>query len=204
VAAQRRFDEIFPARAADWNVDLTGLGQLGSERMQSGDMEGFEAVMTMVMNLSEAMMQETQRELGIPDPPPEPEPDSREARPREQSFRERMGEPRDDLARFVGQYGEPEAEEPRRNLFAAVRCDGYLVVGATWGDASNWHMRSVGEAAFETRSFDDTLVRFEFEVGPEGTPVALRHNLDFMDSPLSFVGELPEGWGTECIPPPGG
>ena len=121
-------------------------------------------------------------------------------------MRAAMGEPRDDLARFVGQYGDPGAQgDTPRNLFAAVRCDGYLVAGATWGDAALWHLRSTSDTEFEMDDpFTGSTIRVSFDVGTDGTPRSMSHNVDFIESPLPFLGALPADWGTECIRPPGG
>lgn len=201
-AALGRFEEIFPARRQEWNVDIQGLNELGAGYVQAGEMEKFEAVMEMVAAVTRVLMDEAAAEFDLPREEDDPEPSAAEPEPRRGGME--MGEPRDDLERFVGQYGDPAAQSQGRNLFAAVRCDGYLVVGATWGDASNWHLRSTGPTTFETVDYRGETIRFAFELDGDGAPTAMTHDLEFMASPLQYLGGLPEGWGDDCILPPGG
>lgn len=222
-AAQRRFAEIYPEHADEYEIDLEGFGMLAQQQMQSGDLEGMQAIMQMVSAMSQRIA-ESAMAGGMMMPPGAPSAAQRQAeaqrradeeaaeradRPArgeaEAAARAALGEPRDDLDRFVGQYGDPAAQgSTPRNLFAIVRCDGYLVIGATFGDASNWHMRSVSDTEFETTDFSGRTLHFSIETGPDGRPRSMTHDLDFLDSPLSFIGPLPAGWSNECLPPPGG
>jgi hypothetical protein len=103
----------------------------------------------------------------------------------------------------VGLYSDPEKPDERRSLFATPSCDGRLVVGATWGDAQGWWMKSVADTTFEySDSF--TTLKLEFRTGPDGKAQAMNHDLDFMPSPLKHIGPVPEEWGDDCIKRPGG
>jgi hypothetical protein len=115
-----------------------------------------------------------------------------------------MGEPRSDLERFVGVYGDPaQQSDTPRNLYAAPRCDGYLVVGATWGDASPWHLRSTADAAFEAELFGGQMIHVTFQTAPDGSPRSLAHDVDGLDSPLQYIGPVPDDWVPGgCLPPP--
>lgn len=215
-AAERRFSEIFPAHKDEYVVDVEGIAQLGGELAQGGDYPGAQAIGRMAAVIAQDMMASGGVGRGAvpmpsPAPPRAPSP-RREARPAPAAapsgpppeVRALMGEPRDDLDRFVGQYGDPAAQDGTpRNLFAAKRCDGYLVVGATWGGASNWHMRSTSDLAFEADVFAGQMVHVTFQMAPDGTPQSLTHDWESLDSPLQYVGPLPEGWVEGgCMQPP--
>jgi hypothetical protein len=113
------------------------------------------------------------------------------------------GPSRADLDRFAGLYSDPAAPDERRSFWAAVGCDGRLVTGSTWGDASPWWMRSVSDVVFEY-SDSWTEVRMEFEAGPAGPASGMTHDReDILPSPLTRIGPLPAAWGgDECIQPP--
>jgi hypothetical protein len=113
---------------------------------------------------------------------------------REQSILERQGQPRDDLDRFKGVYGDPAEAESTRQLWVNVSCDGYLVVGAMWGDAAPWWMRSESENVF---TLEDSFNNIRMEFGTSES-LQMNHNLEFMESPLQRVGDLPEDWDS-CI-----
>lgn len=113
-------------------------------------------------------------------PPPEPHP---------------LGTPRDDLDRFLGLYGDPDRADEHRTLWVAKSCDGYLVAGPSWGDASPWWM-SMSDTVFEATVFGGEKLRFEFPAQPQ----TVVHQLDYLPNPLPRVGPLPDGW-QQCIQP---
>ena len=197
-AAQRRFDELFPSQKEGYEVDIQGFAEMAAEVMQGGDMETGQVIMQMVATLTQDAVQSGAALSGVPsrEPPKaeeEPEPG--------QAPNLDRGPPRNDLERFVGLYSDPAKPDKLRSLFAAVSCDGYLVVGATWGDASNWWMRSAGDAVFE---YEDsfTQLHLEFQSDKGGKAVAMRHDLEFMPNPLKRIGPLPEDWAGDCIERP--
>jgi hypothetical protein len=223
-AAQRRFDVLYPEHKGEYDLDPEGFAEMGTEAMQRGDMETGQAIMQMVQRISQDMLAE---EMGnrppgtmrggvrIPTAQDAAEAERRreEERAAEQQqaederaavVRERLGEPRDDLQRFAGIYGDPDAE-PARDLFVAVRCDGYLIVGATWGDAQDWHLRSLSDLEFEAEAFGGEAIRFRFTLGGDGRPSSMTHSLDFLETPLPYRQSLQEfGWPSECVEPRGG
>jgi hypothetical protein len=117
-----------------------------------------------------------------------------------------LGEPREDLERFHGVYGSDD--QPGRDFFvtrARNRTmegreipDGYLMIGAMWGDVAPWYMQSVGELRFEqqwTNPGADPLV-VEFETDAQGHAVSMRFVSGFLADRgrVERRGELPEGW----------
>jgi len=213
-AAQRRFNEIFPAHKDEYTIDMEGLGAIAQDRAQAGDYEGASAISSMAAAIAQDFLASNGLGGGaIPTPSSTPAQPQRRAEPSRSdaagaggapSVRDIMGEPRSDLQRFVGLYGDPAQQgDTPRDLFALVRCDGYLVIGATWGDASNWNMRSTSDLAFEAELFQGRMVHVTFQMSPDGTPRSLTHDQEGLDSPLQYIGPVPEGWVQgECVPPP--
>ena len=113
------------------------------------------------------------------------------------------GPSRTDLDRFAGLYADPAAPDERKSFWVAKGCDGRLVTGAMWGDASPWWMTSVSDRVFE---YEDswTKIRMEFEAGSGGSASGMTHDReDILPSPLTRIGPLPPEWRTEeCIQPP--
>lgn len=117
-----------------------------------------------------------------------------------------LGEPRDDLERFIGVYGDPGDENGRDFFVAPAKRpeyaeeqlpEGYLMIGAMWGDVAPWYMKSVSDVRFEQQWVNPASepVIAEFELGPDGNAVALRFETWFDDrGRLERIGDLPEGW----------
>lgn len=223
-AAKERFNELYPEHRSEYELDPQGFAEMGSQAMQDGDMVTGQAIMQMVQRISQDMMTEQMGNRPSGTPPgavrmPTAQDAAAAERRREEeraaarqraqeeraaAVRDRLGEPRDDLERFAGIYGDPD-REPARHLFVAVRCDGYLIVGATWGDAQDWYLRSLSERDFEAQAFGGETIRFGFTFGADGRPADLTHSLDFLDSPLPYQSSLEEyGWPSDCVEPRGG
>jgi hypothetical protein len=227
-AAQRRFNEIVPGQTDAYELDMEGFAELAREGMQSGDAESMQAFSIMMSTLAMQMMGMTPGAGpgGIPGMPDMAAMQAQDEAIRQRRAEEReaeqaqaavaaeeeraawtlrvLGSPRDDLDRFVGQYGPPDKQEtPRWNLFATVRCDGYLVVGAMAGDGSNWNMRSLSDLVFETEMFGGDTLTISFAVDPSGSPVSMTHTLkNFGSELLPYLGSLPAEWSASgCIPP---
>lgn len=196
-AAERRFQEIVPARQDEYRMDFEGLSQLGAEYLQRGDMATAQVVLAMVATLYEQVFAAA-AELRLPPPAAEsPAPAEPVAVVRD------YGPRRTDLGRFVGVYGDP-AEQARspRNVFVDASCDGHLQFGAMWGDVAAWVMRSNSDTVFEQavrQPHEATSIRLEFEVGADGRAQALTHTLG-QRTKVSRLGELPEYFETkECL-----
>jgi hypothetical protein len=200
-AAERRFEEIFPAQKEEYEIDMQGMSQMAVDYMTGGNGEAGEAIMNMVAVITQDMV------AGSGMIPPEAveaarlEQEQTKNVPSE-SPAARTGGPdfgpvRKDLARFHGVYGDPTQPDPTRKLFVTQSCDGHLVAGAMWGDAQNWWLTSVSDNSFEMSS-DFMSLRLEFQLGPDGTAQAMAHDLEWLASPLERSGPLPEGW-KECL-----
>ena len=119
-----------------------------------------------------------------------------------------LGEPRDDVERFFGLYGEQgvgqffvvEAKRPPEAEQAPEIPPGYLSIGAMWADVAPWYMKSLSDNTFEQAnktSFGPQEMHVaEFEFGPDGKAVALTFT---KGSSSKFgrrerVGDVPEEW----------
>ena len=101
----------------------------------------------------------------------------------------------------MGLYGDPNRTDEHRTLWVSTTCNGHLVAGASWGDASSWYMRTKSNTAFEAEGFGGEMWQFEFQTEGDGTARAMVHGLDYMPNPLPRIGPLPDGW-QQCIDPP--
>lgn len=199
-AAERRFDEIYPSQKDRYEIDVKGLAELATEYLQAGDQVTAQAILNMTGTITRNMIATHQAAMPAGANPPRPDPGRQRDAPGPEPpmpVRDR-GPSRDDLQRFHGLYGVSEPPGARRDLFVTESCDGYLVVGATWGDAANWWMRSVSDHEFAMTDAFRSL-RIEFEIGPDGTARSVHHDLEGLPTPLPRVGPLPEGWEA-CIP----
>jgi len=209
-AAQQKFEELYPAQQDLYEPDVTGMYEIASGYMQAGDMETAEALMemaaTVMTGAAAAYTESTYGDLGAI------QAEAASTADAEHEAETAAGEPaaawdpgpsRSDLDRFAGLYSDPAAPDERKSFWAAIGCDGRLVTGATWGDASPWWMRSVSDVVFE---YSDSWnqVRMEFEAGSDGPASGMTHDReDILPSPLTRIGPLPADWGgDECIQPP--
>jgi hypothetical protein len=118
-----------------------------------------------------------------------------------------LGEPRADLERFYGVYGDPD--NPGRDFFvkeaeAPIWMErlnippGYLMIGAMWGDVAPWYMKSLSETEFEqgiVPGHQEEPLAVTFELGEDSTAVALTFKMMFDDrGRLERIGDLPERW----------
>ncbi len=86
------------------------------------------------------------------------------------------GPSRTDLDRFTGLYSDPaQPDERKESFWAAPGCDGRLVTGATWADASPWWMRSVSDRGFE---YEDswTQITMEFQGAAGESATGMTHD----------------------------
>ena len=206
-AAKKQFEEQYEKDKDRYNVDMEGIEALSNRYIQAGNYEAAGAVMeiatpfmmAMAYRQSNGMIQQLKER--------QEEEEAKRAKEVEENERTReaevvydQGEARDDLERFTGLYGDPEESNENRRLWVMVSCDGYLVIGALWGDVAPWWMKSVSDKAF---SYSDSFsnVEMEFETDASGKALRMIHNLSFLKTPLERFGPIPDDWGS-CLERP--
>ncbi len=195
-AGQRRFDELFPQQKDDYELDIRGFYELGAKYMQGGNIAAGQQIMAMAAAVAQDV---TAASMGMEPPSPRQAAPAKKEQPRPRA--NPLGPSREDLARFMGLYGDPNRTDKNRTLWVSTTCDGHLAGGASWGDASPWFMRSTSDTAFEATDFGGKVLSFEFRTGSDGNAQAMVHGLDHMPNPLPRLGPLPKDW-QECIQPP--
>lgn len=210
-AAKKHFSSMELSERDQYNVDMERISELTNTYIEAEDYVAAAALSeiaapfihdTITKSIEELspemaeMMQQRNEQRQTEREQQTVQSEQEKARGQHQSIIERQGQPREDLERFTGIYGDPEAENATRQLWVNVSCDGYLVSGAMWGDASPWWMQSESDNVF---TFENAYsnIRIEFTTGADGNP-GMIHNLDFMESPLQRVGDLPQDWDS-CI-----
>jgi hypothetical protein len=209
-AAQARFDELYPEQQDQYEPDVAGLYEVAAGYMQAGDMETAQVLMEMAATVASGAAAAYTESMYGNMAAMEAEAASNAAIELEAKAATSEsidawdpGPSRTDLDRFAGLYADPAAPDERKSFWAAVGCDGRLVTGATWGDASPWWMTSVSDRVFE---YEDswTKIRMEFEAGSGGSASGMTHDRpDILPSSLTRIGPLPSEWGGDrCIQPP--
>jgi len=204
-SAKKHFLSMNTSERQQFHVDMEGISELTNDYLEEGNFDALTAISEISAPFMQDMISESMEQYAPGLQEMEQMADQRQAereqkakereeeraQQRQKSVVDRMGEPRDDLDRFRGGYGDPDEPESTRQLWVNVSCDGYLVSGAMWGDVSPWWLRSESQNVF---TFDDSFnhIRIEFTAG--GTDLIMHHNLEFIDNPLQRVGPLPENW----------
>jgi len=211
-AAKQRFAEIYPARKDEYDVDPQEMVKLSQGYMQAGDMEAGMALVEMMsmitVEMSSAAMKAYSPQMA--EMAQNAEAAERTAWEQEKEDREReqknlkqqqdplRGEPRSDLERFKGIFGDASDNERLRTLFVTVSCDGYLVTGPMWADVGPWWMRSAADRVF---TYADAWTNLSIEFSGSGEALTLSHDIEGVTSPLRWLGSLPADWDT-CLARP--
>lgn len=213
-AAKQRFAELYPSQKEAYTVDMQAMMQLGQEYMMAGDMDKGMPVMEMASSLAQEMANqiyanpqygEMMQQLAEQEKITRAQQEKQEAMAREEKQRQQQktlkqsrGKSRDDLARFVGLYTDPD--NASRTLFVTVSCDGFLVTGPMWADVGPWWMRSAANTVF---TYADSFMSFsmEFGIDKNGKGRTMSHELDGIGSPVERSGPLPTDWD-ECLERP--
>lgn len=133
--------------------------------------------------------------------------DSKESSKNEKDSGYVLGEARDDLDRFYGLYSVPD--RPDRRLFVAKAVSpnpdrpipsGHMMIGAMWGDAANWYMKSLGKLRFEQQWVNpggSPLVA-EFVTDASGQAVSMSVVSDYLNHEnMPRIDDLPESMQSE-------
>lgn len=206
--AKAQFSKMDQVQRKKYEIDMERISELINSYIEDGDYETsaalseisvpfFQDMATKAMNefapeMAEMMAEQQQSETRQQTSNRETGNERREWEQQER-IQEIQGEPRDDLERFTGLYGDPNAENSNRRLWVTVSCDGFLVSGALWGDVAPWWMQSESDNVF---SFEDSFnnIRMEFPTNTGNNTMAMIHNLEFLKSPLERIGDLPNDW----------
>lgn len=211
-AAQQKFKEIYPQHKNEYIIDPQAIMQLISEYANSGNLEAAQALGEIFSTVSQDMVQEKmakhpdlkrqieqQKALTLEkDKVRENNQINSNQKPTEAVQVESI-QTRDDLDRFTGLYGDPNKPDPHRQFWVAQSCDGQLVMGATWGDASPWWLKSQTDTQFSYKDSFRTLA-IKFTTNADKQVTALSHDLTGMKSPLERVGPLTDDY-PKCIKP---
>lgn len=204
-AAKQQFGELDQTEKDEYHTDMQGISELVSAYMKEGNMEAASAVSEIAAPFLQDMVSKSldqyapewsesmEEERKLEKERQAKKQEEGRQRQQQETNVDFQGEPRNDLERFTGLYGDPEESNPNRNLWVTVSCDGYLVSGAMWGDAAPWWMKSESDRVFTYQDSFNKL-RMEFETDANGKAVRMIHDLEFMKSPVERIGPLPEEW----------
>jgi hypothetical protein len=209
-AAKKHFAEQYALHPDAYEIDMKEISELGNSYVKAGNYEAASVVMEITLPFMQDMytsqmsgqsnvMAQQQAEMERVEKEKQKK-ISEEEQLSIDSYKTLLGEVRNDLERFTGLYGDPEEKNEHRKLWVMVTCDGYLVSGALWGDASPWWMKTEGDKIF---SYADSFVKLnmEFDTDANGKAVRMVHNLSFMKTPLERTGPVPDDW-EPCVEPP--
>lgn len=202
--AKQKFASMNPSEREQYEVDMEGISELTNSYLEDGHMEALMAIAEITGVFMQDAVAQSMEQYGDENDAMEEMAEQKKeriqreeerARERQQSIVERQGEPREDLEQFKGVYGNPDDPESTRRLWVHNSCDGYLVVGAMWGDAAPWWMRTESGNIF---TIEDSFHNIRIEFASSAANLQMIHNLEFIESPLQRVGTLPEDWNS-CI-----
>lgn len=209
-AAKKHFAEQYELQKDAYEIDMKEISELGNSYVNAGNYEAASVVMEITLPFMQDMytsqmsgqsnvMDQQQAEMERVEKEKQKK-NSEEEQLSKDNYKTLLGEARKDLERFTGLYGDPEEKNEHRKLWVMVTCDGYLVSGALWGDASPWWMTTEGDKTF---SYADSFVKLnmEFDTDANGKAVRMVHDLSFMKTPLERTGPVPEDW-EPCVEPP--
>ncbi len=210
-AAKKQFAEQFESKKEDFTVDMEGLTKLSQKYVNAGNYEAAGAVMAIASPyMQTAIMSGMDKQTNNMIKKLESRRKQEERKKKKEHAKEQQkqkdnivlsnGKARQDLERFTGLYGDPEGKNKLRKLWVMASCDGYLVVGATWGDGASWWMKSVSDNSF---SYSDSFskLNISFETDGDGKAVKMIHDLNFIKTPLVRMGPTPDEWGP-CVERP--
>lgn len=202
--AKKYFDEQFETNKNSYEVDMKGISELSSKYANDGEIELSGAVMDIAMpfiqdamsnQMSQSSNEDARKlaEMQQSEKESQTQKNNGKSTSKEISTTNDLGEPRKDLERFTGLYGDPNEKDTNRKLWVMISCDDYLVVGALWGDASPWWMKSKSDEVF-TYSDSFTSLKIEFVTDASGKAIKMNHDLSHLKTPLERLEPIPDDW----------
>jgi hypothetical protein len=209
-SAKKYFAGQFETNKNSYEVDMDGISELSGKYANAGKIELSGAVMEIASSFMQDAMSfqmsqspnEDARKLA----------EMQQAEKNKQSNSENViskkdnevasnqDKPRDDLERFTGLYGDPSDKDKNRKLWVMISCDNYLVVGALWGGAAPWWMKSESDKEF-TYADSFTSLKIEFVTDANGKAIKMNHDLSYLKNPLDRLEPIPEDW-EPCVERP--
>ena len=210
-SAKKYFAVHFESKKNSYEVDMKGITELSGKYINAGKMDLSSAVMEIAMPFMQYALSNQMTQSPNEDVRKLAEMQQME-RNKKQSNSENVaskkdnevafdqGKPRYDLERFTGLYGDPKDDNKNRKVWVMVSCDGYLVAGALWGDASPWWMKSESDKVF---SYSDSFssLKIEFATDASGKAIKMNHDLSHLKSPLERLDPIPDNW-EPCVERP--
>jgi hypothetical protein len=202
--AKKYFAEQFESNKNAYEVDMNGISELSGKYAKAGKIELSGAVMEIAMPFMQDAMSYQMSQSPNEDVRKLAEIQQAEKKKQKSNSKNLVsqsdngvvsyqGNPRDDLERFTGLYGDPNETNKSRKLWVMVSCDGYLVAGALWGDASPWWMKAESDKVF-TYSDSFSRLKIEFATDASGKAIKMNHDLSHLKSPLERLGPIPNDW----------
>ena len=202
--AKKHFTEIYNSKKDFYEIDMKGISELSSYYIKAGNYEAGSAVMEIAQPFMQdyisSKMGGISKEMGdksktnqMTENQKQKKNVKNEESKEENEALDYKGEARNDLERLTGLYGDPLETDKNRRFWVMVSCDGYLVIGALWGDVAPWWMKSEGDNIF-TYSDSFNNIRMEFTTDKNGKATKMIHNLPSLKTPLERLGPLPEDW----------
>ena len=209
-SAKKYFAEQFESNKNSYEVDMDGISELSGKFANADKIELSGAVMEIAMpfieysmsnQMSQSPNEDARKLAGMQEAEKNKQSNSGNTiSKKDNEVASNQGKPRDDLERFTGLYGDPADKEKNRKLWVMVSCDNYLVVGALWGGAAPWWMKSESDKVF-TYSDSFTSIEIEFVTDANGKAVKMNHDLSYLKNPLERLEPIPADW-EPCVERP--
>jgi hypothetical protein len=209
-SAKKYFAEQFESNKNSYEVDMDGISELSGKYANAGKIELSSAVMEIAMpfmeysmsnQMSQSPNEDARKLAGMQEAEKNKQSNSGNTiSKKDNEVASNQGKPRDDLERFTGLYGDPADKDKNRKLWVMVSCDNYLVVGALWGGAAPWWMKSESDKVF-TYSDSFTSIEIEFVTDANGKAVKMNHDLSYLKNPLERLEPIPADW-EPCVERP--
>ena len=201
--AKKYFADQYKSHNDLYEVDMKAISNLSRDYSKAGNLEAAGAVMTIASPFIKDIVSSNLSKMNVmtksgeQNDKNEKNNNKREKLKSKEKVEHDFGKARNDLDHFTGIYGDPNETNKTRRLWVRKSCDGYLVIGALWGDASPWWMKSESDKVF-TYSDSFSNIKIEFVMGNDNKALKMNHDLSFMKTPLERLEPIPDDWDP-CI-----